>query len=229
LPNQYVTDVFTSDDNPNRIFACHSGYRDNDNNAMIFRSDDLGSSWSDISGDLPEVAINEILIIPETGDKIIFIGTDAGVYGTTDGGTIWERLGSNMTFVPVYDLVWNEANNELVAATFGRSIQTYDLDPIVDTKVDVATNPVKQESITKAQVYPTLSSDLITVEYFNIEPNKNSSIAIVSSSGQLVQILEDISDREVRQTIDVSQLPAGQYFVKIKVRHSVRSVGFVKE
>jgi len=229
LPNQYVTDVFTSDDNPNRIFACHSGYRDNDNNAMIFRSDDLGSSWSDISGDLPEVAINEILIIPETEDKIIFIGTDAGVYGTTDGGTIWERLGSNMTFVPVYDLVWNEANNELVAATFGRSIQTYDLDPIVDTKVDVATNPIKQESITKAQVYPTLSSDLITVEYFNIEPNKNSSIAIVSSSGQLVQILEDISDREVRQTIDVSQLPAGQYFVKIKVRHSVRSVGFVKE
>jgi len=228
LLNQYVTDVYTSDIDPNRIFACHSGYRDNDNNAMIFRSDDLGLTWIDISGNLPEVAINEILIMPDTEDAIIFIGTDAGVYGTIDAGITWERLGSNMTIVPVYDLVWNEANNELVAATFGRSIQSYDLDPIIDPNIDVATTPTKQETIAKVQVYPTISKDQITIEYFNIEPNKNSSIAIISNTGQLVQLIENIPDREVQKSIDVSQLPAGQYYVKVKVRHSVRSIGFVK-
>jgi len=172
------------------------------------------------------ILINEILIMPGTEDAIIFIGTDAGVYGTIDAGATWERLGSNMTIIPVYDLVWNEEKNELVAGTFGRSIQTYNLDPILD--IDVATTPAKQEAIAKIQVYPSVSSDHITIQYSNIEPNKNSSIAIISSDGQLVHMRENIPDREVQQSIDVSQLPAGQYIVKVKIRHSVRSVRFVK-
>ena len=36
-----------------------------------------------------------------------------------------------MPIVPVYDLEWNPARNELVAATFGRSIQSYVLDDLI--------------------------------------------------------------------------------------------------
>ncbi len=229
LPNQYVTDVAASDTYPNTIYACHSGYRDNDNSAMIFRSDDLGETWEDISGDLPSIAINEILIIPATGDSIIFVATDAGVYGTTDAAQTWERLGTNMTIIPVYDLVWNEAKNELVAATFGRSIQSYDLEPIVNPEISVAVSPTEQTAIERVKVFPSLASDIINVEYFNIEPGRTSDVAIVSSNGQLIKLIENITDQNVSQQIDVSNLAAGAYFVKVKVRHAVESVGFVKE
>lgn len=230
LIDQYITDIAGSDTDVNRVFVTHSGYRDNDNLARIQRSDDLGQNWVDISSNLPDVAINEILIMPASGDSIIFIGTDAGVYGTTDAGADWERLGTNMVILPIYDLVHNVAKNELVAATFGRSIQTYDLDPIYQPElIDVAVAPAISTSIEKLKVFPSLARQQITIEYSNIEPLRNSEIAIISSAGQVVKSLIDIDDRAVSKTIGIDNLPAGQYFVKVKVRHAVLSSTFIKQ
>ena len=50
----------------------------------------------------------------------MFVATDGGVYGTVTAGTSWERLGTNMPIITVYDLVINEDKNELVAGTFAR-------------------------------------------------------------------------------------------------------------
>lgn len=228
LIDQYVTDVAGSYVDPERIYVTHSGYRDNDNLDRIHRSDDGGESWTDISGDLPEVAINELLILPDTEDQVIFIGTDAGVYGTTDGAQTWDRVGTNMTIVPVYDLVYNEFNNELVVATFGRSIQTYDLTDIVGGDIDVSVNPIANEAIERLKVFPNPAVDQITIQYNNIEPGRTSDIAIISADGQLVKLFEKIPTMNVLEEVDISDLASGSYFVKVKVRHSVLSAGFVK-
>lgn len=229
LIDQFVTDVAGSYVDPERIYVTHSGYRDNDNLDRINRSDDGGQTWTDISGDLPEVAINELLILPATNDSIMFVATDAGVYGTTDAATTWERLGTNMTIIPVYDLVYNEIKNELVAATFGKSIQSYDLTNILngeDTNVSVFTPD--NEAIERLKVFPNPAIGNISIEYTNIEPNRTSDIAIISADGKLMELIEKIEDANVLQNVDISDLAPGNYFVKVKIRHSVLSAGFVK-
>jgi photosystem II stability/assembly factor-like uncharacterized protein len=130
LPNRYVTSIVASPDSANHVFVAHSGYKYNDFIPHIHLSTDNGDTWQDISGDLPQLAINNIFVIPEQGNQVIFVATDGGVFGTLNGGTTWERLGANFPYVPVYDIDWNVAKNELIAATFGRSIMTYPLDSI---------------------------------------------------------------------------------------------------
>ena len=130
LPNRYVTSVVASPDSVNHVFVAHSGYKYNDFIPHIHHSTDNGTTWQDISGDLPHLAINNIFIIPEQGNQVIFVATDGGVFGTLNGGISWERLGENFPYVPVYDIDWNVAKNELIAATFGRSLMTYPLDSI---------------------------------------------------------------------------------------------------
>lgn len=130
LPNRYVTSIIASPDSASHVFVGHSGYRSNDFIPHIHYSTDNGTTWQDISGDLPQLAINNIVVLPGYGNQVIFVATDGGVFGTLDGGGSWERLGSNFPYVPVYDIDWNVGKNELIAATFGRSLLTYPLDSI---------------------------------------------------------------------------------------------------
>ncbi len=130
LPTRYVTSVAGSPTSVNRLFVSHSGFRYDEYIPHIHRSDNNGATWIDISGDLPPVPVSDLLVLPDQNDQVIFAGTDAGVYFTKDGGTHWERLGSGIPFVPVFDLEQNVARKQLVAATFGRGVYTFPLDSI---------------------------------------------------------------------------------------------------
>ncbi len=139
LPDSYVTRVVTSDTDANRVFVTHSGYKDGDNEAHIYISNDQGTLWTSIDGDLPNVPINDLFIIPNTGDSILFIGTDFGVFGSLNQGSSWELLGQGMPSVPVLDLDIDLTANRLLAGTYGRSAFTIDLEPILNpTTVSIA-------------------------------------------------------------------------------------------
>lgn len=128
LPDRYVTSVHASPSLANRIFTTHSGFRDNENIPHVHRSDNNGQTWIDISGDLPQLPVNDLLILPGHADTVLFAATDAGVYFTRNSGANWARLGANMPFIPVFDLEQNIARNELVAATYARGIWTIPID-----------------------------------------------------------------------------------------------------
>jgi len=130
LPNRYVTCVKGAPHLATGVYVSHSGYLSADNTSHIHYSTDNGNSWTDISGDLPDLAINHIEVMPNNNGNVIFVATDGGVYATLNSGQNWDRLGGNMPFIITYDLAINLAKNELVAGTFGRSIQSFPLDSI---------------------------------------------------------------------------------------------------
>ncbi len=130
LPDRYVTSVHASPTLANRIFTTHSGFRDNENIPHVHRSDNNGQTWVDISGDLPQIPVNDLLVLPGHADTVLFAATDAGVYFTRNAGTSWARLGANMPFIPVFDLEQNIMRKELVAATFARGIWIFPLDSV---------------------------------------------------------------------------------------------------
>lgn len=231
LPDQYVTDVVASPSDVNTVYVTYSGFRDNDFLPRIHRSNDQGQTWENISANLPDLPINELLVLPETGDSVMFVATDGGVYGTVTSGEAWERLGNNMPVIAVFDLVVNEFKNELVAGTFARSIMSYPLDSIMTIQENppVSTTDPKKIKDNGLKVFPTLAQELIQLEIANTEPGRKAEVVIVSLDGKLVYQSEKLSGEKIQHQIDVSNLANGQYFVKVKIRHRVMSQAFVKQ
>jgi photosystem II stability/assembly factor-like uncharacterized protein len=130
LPDRYVTSVQPSTTLQQRLFVTHSGFRNDEYIPHIHRSDDNGAHWVDISGNLPQMPVNDLFIWPNHADSVLFAATDAGVYFTKNSGVYWARLGGNMPVIPVFDLEQNPVRNELVAATFARGIWTFPLDSV---------------------------------------------------------------------------------------------------
>jgi len=130
LPERYVTSVKTSPINVNTVYVSQSGYKDNDNESHIFRSDDQGQTWLPIAGDLPNVPVNEILIYNDD-ENILFIATDAGVYISENAGQNWNFLGEGFPPVMTFDIEIDYPAHRIIAGTFARSLYSFPLNSIV--------------------------------------------------------------------------------------------------
>ncbi len=209
LPKKYVTDVKYSPDIAGVAFASFSGFNDNDFSPILFRTDNYGFSWEPISGDLPDATINDIYIIPDTKDEVIFVGTNDGVYGTTNGGINWQRLGTNMPNIKVFDLEFNVANQELVAATFARSLQSYDIEEIISPATST-----ENEDKSSIAVYPNPSTGII-----NISGIESSSVQVVDQKGSVIAQL-----KSQNQLLDLAHLPKGWYWLNISDENGKQAV-----
>jgi photosystem II stability/assembly factor-like uncharacterized protein len=129
--DRWVSRVEASSHVRERAYVSFNGYRDDDIRAYVYRTDDLGKRWKDISKGLPAEAVNVIREDPVVAD-IVYVGTDRGVYVSIDGGDSWSALQGGLPKVPVHDLVVHPRERELVAGTHGRSIWIVDVLPLQD-------------------------------------------------------------------------------------------------
>ncbi|MFK7979247.1 MAG: T9SS type A sorting domain-containing protein [Saprospiraceae bacterium] len=215
LPKRYFTEVVASEDVENTVFATISGYKDNENTPHIYKSTNHGDTWEAIAGNLPPLAINALQVIPGYADQIMFVGTDGGVYGTIDGGLIWERVGENMPIIATYDLEWNRGENTLAAGTFARSVLSYDLTGIVEGD-NLSSVQFQTKETNELKIYPNPVRTDLTLEFLNTRPNKNIFIAIYSMDGKLMKQAVQKTDRAVVWKVGVSDLPTGTYLVKVQ-------------
>lgn len=123
LPNRYVSDIALDPNNRQRAVAVFSGFGSvtPSTPGHVFITNNLGSSWQDISGNLPDVPVNSVAINPNSPNTI-YIGTDLGVFQTNDGGASWARLGGGMPRTATFMVRYHTASNTLFAATHGRGI-----------------------------------------------------------------------------------------------------------
>ena len=84
----------------------------------LFKSTDGGATWTDISGNMPDIPTNALQILPN--GKLV-VGTDLGVIVSSDGGAHWSRLGGNFPATVAID-VEAGPDGRLYAATHGRGI-----------------------------------------------------------------------------------------------------------
>ena len=92
-----------------------------DNLGHVFRTSNAGATWTDISGDLPNVPVNALVIDPDV-PRTLYIGTDIGVMVTVDGGNTWSTMGNGLPRVVVDSLVLHQKGRILRAATHGRGV-----------------------------------------------------------------------------------------------------------
>ncbi|MBP6821542.1 MAG: hypothetical protein KA368_08365 [Acidobacteria bacterium] len=123
LPNRFLTDIALDKNNAQRAVVTFSGFNSVTpaTPGHVFLTFSQGQSWADISGNLPDVPVTSAAINPNDANTI-YIGTDLGVFQTTNGGSSWERLGNGMPRVATYMVRYHAATNTLYAATHGRGV-----------------------------------------------------------------------------------------------------------
>lgn len=131
LPARSVTWITTDPTNGQRAIATFSGF----NTGHVFRTTDGGTTWTDISGVLPNEPFNAAVIDPDTTNRPgrLYVGSDFGVYvienvWTTSDLTTWTRINNGqLPHVKIHVLEFSNATlpngiRPLRAATHGRGI-----------------------------------------------------------------------------------------------------------
>jgi len=129
LPKLYVTRVVADPLDPQVVYVAHSGFGQDLNVPRVFRSADRGTTWQDISGNLYDAPVNDLVVDPARPGTL-YAGTDLGVFETRDLGATWVPLGGAMPVQPVWDLELHAASRQLFAFTHGRSAWKLDLSTV---------------------------------------------------------------------------------------------------
>jgi hypothetical protein len=214
LPNRWVTRVAVDPYDASIAYVTFSGYRYDSPLPHVFRTTNYGSTWNDISSNLPEVPVNVIVIDPEN-TATLYVGTDYGVYYTNDTGVSWQLLGTGLPFSAVDDLVLHNGTRVLRAATHGRSFFEFDLDQI-GIKEEEELTGIDLKRINLQVASPARGE--IRVSY-SITQGSRVRIAIYDIAGRMVDNLinESMSAGKYAFTRR-SNLPAGTYFVRLEAQ-----------
>jgi photosystem II stability/assembly factor-like uncharacterized protein len=128
----HISDLYVDPTDINRIWATYA-HRGGEH---VYRSDNGGTRWNDVSHGLPPIPANALVVDPADTD-IVYVGTDVGVWRSTnagDGGT-WTLFGKGLPNAIVGDLLFHPVARLLRAGT--RSRGTWEI-------------PVDQQSATPA-------------------------------------------------------------------------------
>jgi photosystem II stability/assembly factor-like uncharacterized protein len=97
--------------------------RDRFGGGHVFRTTNGGQNWTDISGDLPDLPTHTIVLDDRTSpNPTLYIGTDNGVYASSDLGAHWLPFQMGLPNVLVADLKLQKNWNILAAGTHGRGV-----------------------------------------------------------------------------------------------------------
>ncbi|MEP1033555.1 glycosyl hydrolase [Ekhidna sp.] len=119
--NFWISAIVSSKHSEGRVYASLNGYRWDNFQPLVYRSDNYGNNWKNISGNLPNEPINVVKEDP-INENIIYVGTDHGVYVSLDGGISYHAFAEGLPNTPVHDLIVHPRENDLVLGTHGRGI-----------------------------------------------------------------------------------------------------------
>lgn len=131
LPDRLAIDIAFDPNEPNTLYVVFSGF----GSGHIYRTTDLGATWQNISGNLPDVP-HATIFIPQGKKDLLFVGNDLGVYLSRDGGDNWEQFNKGLPYpASVVDFGYSYIHQKLRVGTHGHgayevSLAEFDIEPI---------------------------------------------------------------------------------------------------
>lgn len=125
LPNRWITSVIPSNTSPDTVIVTLSGLRWDDNAPHIMLSENKGVSWQDISGNLPDLPVNDAVFDKNVSNRL-FVANDGGVLYTNNFMN-YTPLGADLPPVPVMDIDIDNSGDYIFAFTYGRGSYQADI------------------------------------------------------------------------------------------------------
>lgn len=120
----YVSVVEPSPHDTAVAYLAGHRYKLDDAAPYVFRTADGGQHWTRIVAGIPEDDWVRVVRADPVVPRLLYCGTETGVYASGDDGATWRRANANLPAAPIYDLAVH--GNDLVAATHGRSFWVLD-------------------------------------------------------------------------------------------------------
>jgi photosystem II stability/assembly factor-like uncharacterized protein len=220
LPKRWITRVVADLNDASTAYVCLSGFRHFENIAHIYKTTDKGQSWTSMSGNLPDVPVNDL--IPDPANALsFFIATDAGIFATYDGGQTWEVFGSGLPNVPVLDLRFHAPTRTMSAATYGRAMYKI--------QVPVPTGVQETALVSGMNVAPNPVQSSFRLSFENLGGAALDAV-VYDAGGRLVQTIFTGFRQQGRQsvTVQAGTWKAGVYVVQLRGKGKVFSRKLVK-
>jgi len=182
---KWISRVVTHPSEANTMYIVRCGLSENN---KIYRTTNLGNTWTNISGDLRDLPcwdffVHHYIIETDTVNNL-FVGTDIGVYTSTNDGINWQYASEDIPFLPVMDFD-NAYYGKLRVGTNGRSAYETELpflqlpiapiliSPIDSTVIAASVLFVWQQSQPEVERYRL---ELDTTDQFSVPVFSDSTI-----------------------------------------------------
>jgi hypothetical protein len=103
-------------------YVAVDGHRSDDLKPYVFVTRDYGKTWKSISSNLPPYGNVQVVREDPRNKDLLYVGTEFGLYLSTNGGTEWQRFMNNLPTVRVDDILVHPRDGDLIVATHGRSV-----------------------------------------------------------------------------------------------------------
>ncbi len=135
-PGYWVSRVAASPSDPATAYVAYTGFRNDDFKPYLYKTTDYGATWTSLAAGLAEGPVNVVREDPRN-PRLLFAGTDFGIYVSLDAGQAWLKLKGDMPTQPVHDLKIQPRENDLIVATHGRGAYIADIKALQELRPDV--------------------------------------------------------------------------------------------
>ena len=199
-----VTGIAVHPTKPEIMYVSVSGF---EAGKKVFKSIDAGKTWTNISYDLPNLPLNDIVTITGTNEDL-YVATDLGVYYNSATAKSWTFFNTQMPHTRIYELEVHYQSKTLFAATYGRGIWR---SPINIAGGGGATPTGVLAPRMKA--YPTVNSGRFVLDVPEIKSNEAYELFVYNAIGGVV--LHKTISRKTEQ-IHLNNVVNGLYFVTLR-------------
>ncbi|MER3462234.1 MAG: hypothetical protein C4342_04330 [Armatimonadota bacterium] len=230
----------------NTAFVAYTGFREDDFTPFLFKTTDMGKTWTSIVGNL---ANEQIAVIRQDAinPNLLILGTERACYASLDGGVEWVRLTNGLPTAPVQDLVIHPRESDLILGTHGRGVFIADITPLRKL-----TPEVLQKDAYLFQPNRTLAHDFIAdmfdafqghgrwtapnpefgavIWYYLKSPQESVTVQILDATGQVIRELRADGGAGLNRVVwplnrqgALGTVDAGTYGVRLKVGEAVQS------
>jgi hypothetical protein len=214
-----LTKILAHPTDVSSAFVTFSGYSPGLPHVML--TTDMGASWQDVTGDLPDQPVSAIAVDP-MNTAHWFIGTDVGVWVSADGGSSWVPFDTGLPNAVVCDLEIQAATRKLFAGTHGRGAWEIDITSILSldpedegpaADIDVAPqrlmldpprpNPIRREATLR---FAARHEGEVVLEVYDLAGRRVSEVARVPRGDGIIR----------RATWYADDVANGVYFVVLR-------------
>lgn len=204
----YVSDFAVDNTNDNVCYATITGT----GGIHVWKTVNGGTNWTNITGNLPNIAANSV-VLRTTAPRMVFVGTDIGIFQSTNEGVNWISFNNGFPAVQVYDMKYKQTVGLILVATHGRGCWTFDLNS------SLGIDPFGQipSEYKLAQNYPNPFNPSTNIE-FDIAKYGFVNLDVFDVSGRTVATLVNTNMNAGHYQIkwDASQFSSGLYFYRIE-------------
>jgi photosystem II stability/assembly factor-like uncharacterized protein len=122
----FVNDIRADLHDADTVYVIVDDHKSGDFSPYVFKSTNRGRSWRSISNNLPERHVVWRIVQDHVNANLLFLATEFGVFFSVDAGGAWTKLSGGAPNMSFRDITIQKRENDLVAASFGRSFWVFD-------------------------------------------------------------------------------------------------------